>query len=191
MMRPYLLCTLLLLSACSRIMGTDKLGGGGGEEAKQKAEEQARSYGSDAAGLESFFKDVLTAAKKDDRHRVHDLFATLLLTAEDLQALLGPAEGRRLAPRYEGLMGAMINRGAIELCGQIYEHKYDTIDVIAIDGEASPADRALAAALVGKQPLYAVRLRKATDKLGLRYDGFVYHGGRWRTLGQLGKHLEK
>lgn len=140
-------------------------------------------YSDGADGLKAMWSDILDAAKKDDRERVHDLLATTLLTDGEMRRLLG-AKADALLPRYHQIMGTLINRGAIELAGNVYEHKYDAVDAFPAE------DDKLAAALVEPHALYGARVRKATEQRGLRYDGFLYLDGRWKTLNQLGKFID-
>jgi hypothetical protein len=140
-------------------------------------------YADGAEGLRAMRSDILDAAKKDDRERVHDLLATTLLSDAEMHRLFG-AKADALLPRYKQLMGTLINRGAVELVGNVYEHKYDAVDAFAAD------DAALAAALVEPHPLFAARVRKSTEERGLRYEAFLYLDGRWKTLNQLGKFVD-
>jgi hypothetical protein len=180
-MRFLLLVALLLpLGGCKRLMGYSDAG--------EKA--AIRQYPDGPDGLRDFWNDVLEAAKKDDRERVHDLMATLILRDDELAALFGP-QAAALTPRYHNLMANMVNRGAIEFVAQVYERKLDTVEVTAIDPTAPDAgaeDRALAPL---KLPIkwYSVRIRRAADVRGLRYDFFFYKNGRWVTGNQLGKYI--
>src|SRR5262245_24341816 len=118
--RTVLLAQLLLAPACSRILGTSDDKG---------TSEPIRAYPDGKEGLHELWTDILTPGRKDARARVHDLMATLLLTDEELVELFGPERARELGGRYRGLMATMINRGAIELCAQVYERKYDSVEV--------------------------------------------------------------
>jgi hypothetical protein len=140
-------------------------------------------YAAGADGLRALWADILDAAKKDDRDRVHDLMATTLLSDADMKRLFG-AKADALLPRYHMLMGNLINRGSVELVANVYEHKYDTVDAFAAD------DAALATALVEPHALFAARVRKAPDERGLRYDGYFVLDGTWKTLNQLGKFID-
>lgn len=182
-MLRFVALALLFAGGCSRLMGYSDAGSAA----------PIRDYPDGADGLKMFFVDVLDAARKDDRDRVHDLLASTIMTDDDLATLFGP-RAAELQPRYRALMATLVNRGAVELVAQIYERKYDTVDVIAIDPaakDARPEDRAVAAALVTPTPLYSVRIRRATDDKGLRYDFFVRRRGKWLTGNQLGKYLGK
>jgi hypothetical protein len=140
-------------------------------------------YAAGADGLRALWSDILDAAKKDDRDRVHDLMATTLLTDAEMQRLLGP-KADALLPRYHMLMGNLINRGSVELVANVYEHKYDAVDAFAAD------DPAIAAALVEPHPLFAARVRKQNEERGLRYDGYFVLDGTWKTFNLLGKFID-
>ena len=140
-------------------------------------------YAEGADGLRALWADILDAAKKDDRERVHDLLATTLVSDADMRRLLG-AKADPLLPRYHQLMGTLINRGAVELVANVYEHKYDAVDAFANE------DATLAAAMVEAHPLFAARVRKAAEQKGLKYEGFFMLDGKWKTLNQLGKFID-
>jgi hypothetical protein len=140
-------------------------------------------YAEGADGLRALWVDILDAAKKDDRDRVHDLLATTLLSDAQMKRLFG-AKADALLPRYHMLMGNLINRGAVELVANVYEHKYDAIDAFAAD------DPALATALVEPHALFAARVRKSSEDRGLRYDGFFTLDGTWKTFNMLGKFVD-
>jgi hypothetical protein len=171
-----LVCALVLLAGCSRLLGTSDAGG---------SSAPIKAYPDGEAGLKELWTDVLEAARKDDRGRVHDLLATTFMTDDDLKDLFGPERAAELAGRYHGLMATMINRGAIELVAQVYERKYDDVEVVPY------TDAALAGALKMPVAMYSVRIKKGADALGLRYDFFVYRRGKWLTGNQLAKYLAK
>jgi hypothetical protein len=187
------------LAACSRIMGP-------------KASQPVPSYPDGPAGLEAMFRDVLTAAKADERERVHDYFQSLKMTPSELGTLFGP-QAAELQKPYDDMMATLIHRGAVELVGIVYEKKYDTVEVVPMTlpalsdlaqpagGAAAPApgstaaprpeDLALARALVAHPTLYSVRFKKNGEALGNRYDFLFYVDGHWRTGNQLGKILAR
>jgi len=140
-------------------------------------------YPGGAEGVRALWSDILDAAKKDDRDRVHDLMATTLLSDAEMKRLFG-AKADALLPRYHMLMGSLINRGSVELVANVYEHKYDTVDGFAAD------DAAVAAAMVEPHPLFAARVRKGNEERGLRYDGYFVLDGTWKTVNLLGKFID-
>jgi hypothetical protein len=182
----WLLALVAALGGCSRIMGYSDAG---------RSTAPIRQYPDGPDGLKAFFGDVLEAARKDDRDRVHDLLATTVMSDEDLAALFGP-RAAALAPRYHRLMETLVNRGSVELVAEVYERKFDTVEAVVIEQsgpivEATPYDRAVARALVAPVTLYAVRVVKAPERRGLRYDFFFYRRGKWLTGNQLGRYLDE
>ena len=187
MLRLALLASLLSLG-CAKLMGYSHGDGG------TKAKDPIPAYADGPDGLKALFTDVLEAAKKDDRDRVHDLLATTVLTDDELHQLFGPRSDA-LLPRYHKLMETLVNRGAVEMVAQVYERKYDTVEVLPIETpgpivNSTPADRAVGAALQKPLKIYSVRFKKAGDTRGMRYDFFVYMNGHWRTGNQLGQYLQ-
>jgi hypothetical protein len=157
---------------------------------KRKRSKGSRAYGASADELKALWEDILEAAQKDDRGRVHDLLAPLVMSEAELRTLLGDETGRRLWPRYRTMTETLVNRGAVELVAQVYDRKLDDVQVIAIDPKtASSEDRAILDAVKEPIQLYSVRVKKKADDRGLRYDFFFYRDGKWRTGNQLGKIL--
>jgi hypothetical protein len=92
-------------------------------------------------------------------------------------------------------MECRLTRCGVELVAQVYERKYDSVEVLPIETvgaivNSTPADRQVARAQQKPLPLYAVRIKRGGDTRGLRYDFFVYLNGHWRTGNQLGKYLD-
>lgn len=141
-------------------------------------------YADGAEGVKAMWRDVLDAATRDDRERVHDLMATTFLSDAEMRRLFGP-RADPLLPRYHQIMGTLVNRGAVELVAQVYEHKYDAVDSFPDDNST-----AVAAALIEPHPLWSARVRKANETRGLRYDGYLYLDGRWKCLNQLTKFID-
>jgi hypothetical protein len=172
---------LLGLASCSKLLGTSG----------DRSATALPSYPDGIAGLTALFSDVLSATRKDDRERVHDLLASTRLSDAELDVVLGEA-APRVRSRYHALMESLANRGAVELVAQVYERHYDAVEILEVDPHAptaSEGDRAAAQALKVPLKLYAARLKRAGETRGLRYDLFFYLNGHWRTLNQLGKAL--
>lgn len=148
----------------------------------------AGAYADGPEGLQRLWSDILAACQKDQRERVHDLMASLALTQEELAGLIGAERGAALWPRYQSLIGPTVNQGAVELVAMVYEKKFNEVVILPADAQR---DAAVLAALTRPTPVYTVRIRKKGEPSGLRYDFFVYLGGRWRTGGQLGQYLGK
>lgn len=179
-----LLACALALSACHTQDGPTRTLGG------EVIPAPARAYGPDAAGLHALWSDVLQAAQRDERERVHDLLASTIMSDADLSALFGPEQARRLAPRYRGMIAQLVNEGALGLVVQVYERKYDDVEVFRVAAkDAAPELRAVLSALREPVDVYGVRVKKKADHLGLRYDCFIFRDGRWITGNQIGQFL--
>jgi hypothetical protein len=148
-----------------------------------------KHYPDGADGLKQLWSDILVAAQRDDRERVHTLMASLIMSDQDLIDLFGEPLGKRLQPRYVPMIGTLVNIGSMELVATITDRKYDEVEVFPIDEHGSPADRATVAALKQKLPVWGVRVKKKGEARGTRYDFFLYKGGRWVTGNQLSKYL--
>lgn len=150
------------------------------------------AYADGPEGLHRLWTDILSAARRDDRGRVHDLMASMRLTRPELEGLIGPLRAQELWARYQALFSSLANAGAMELVGLVYENKYEDVVVVPVEPKAAQgADKNIVEALVKPVPLYFVRVKRKQDQKGLRYDFFVYLNGHWRTGGFLGKYLEK
>ncbi|MCB9550953.1 MAG: hypothetical protein H6705_03530 [Myxococcales bacterium] len=72
----------------------------------------------------------------------------------------------------------------------IIERVRDGFDAVEVErvgpaypDRTTPGDERMLEALVPRGlAMYTVRLRAPNGKLGLRFNGFVYHDGRWRAL---------
>ena len=148
-----------------------------------------KDYVANPDGLRAIWSDVLTAARADERQKVHDLIASQMMTDDDLVALFGPARAKEMAPRYAPMISKLVNQGSMELIAQIYERKYDEVEVFPEDASGTPTDRATLAVLPPGTQVFGVRVKRKGEKLGLRYDFFVFRAGRWVTGNQLGKYF--
>lgn len=148
-----------------------------------------KSYRAGAEGLAELWRDILTAAQKDDRGRVHDLMSSMIMTDDDLVALFGSERAAYLKPRYTPMIARLVNIGAVELVAQILERKYDDIEVFPVDATQGPEAKATLESLHEQRPVFGVRVKKKTETRGLRYDFFVYRDARWMTGNQIAKHL--
>ena len=153
-----------------------------------------RHYAGNADGLHDLWMDIVTAARRDDRDKVHELMVSMVMTDDDLKELFGPELAAYFKPRYEPMIGRIVHAGSLELVSNILDRRYDDVDVFEMRPDAPELDtRAALRALVKPVPVYAVRVKQKGDNRGLRYDFFVYRGdakrGRWVTGNQLGKFI--
>lgn len=150
-------------------------------------------YGDSPAELERLWRALLVASQRDDRAVVRVLLSSMVLTQEELTELIGPARAERMGPRYQALSKQLVGPAGVELCGYVYERKYDDVTVSRVDtlpaAELSEEDAATLRALKSPVPIYEVRVKRKQESRGLHYGFFVYRNGRWRTGYLLGKYL--
>src|SRR5689334_9630290 len=114
-MRRLLVAAVLLAAGCpSQPQGTGRM-----------PPPLDKSYPDGADGLKQLWSDIVTAAIKDDRERVHVLMASLTMSDDDINWLFGDELARKLQPRYLPMIATLVNIGAMELVAQISDRKYD------------------------------------------------------------------
>ena len=152
------------------------------------------TYGPSEPELQRLWKDVLEAAKRDDRQRLTVMMASMRMSQDELAMLIGEDKARRFWPRYELLARPLMGPAAAELVASIYEHHYDDVEVTRADvlppESQSESERVVKRTLVKPTPFYRVRVVRKGQPYAIRYDFFVYQHGFWRTGRELGKFLE-
>lgn len=140
------------------------------------------------------FDAIVEAAKRSDGEAVVAGLEKFLLTREELVALFGPEVGRAVWPGYSDEVAGSLRREAAEV---IIERVGDGFTEVMIErvgpaypAHTTPGDRRLLDAFVPRGlAMYSVRLHPEGQSLGLRFNGFVYHAGRWRALLKAYEHL--
>lgn len=178
------------------LLMTVTLGWGGCEDAQKPrpvpaARPPLGSYPDGPAGVQRLWEDILSACRKDDRERVHELIASMALSKEQLAGLIGAEAAVEGWPSYQFQVGSMANAGAVELVAFVYDKKLDEVVVQRADAlpaaEQGATDKAVLRRLKQPHPIYTVTLRRKPAQKGLRYESLIYVDGRWRTLAPLGK----
>ncbi len=100
---------------------------------------RAGTYGDTPEELHRLWSAILAACQSDERGRVHDLLASLIMTRDELAGLIGPQKAGELWPRYQAMMGSLCNVGAVELVAHVYEKKYDDVSVTRINPSPDPS----------------------------------------------------
>lgn len=136
--------------------------------------------------LRDAFREVIGHAQRDDRAGIARVLDRFVLTLPEMVELFGPERG---AAVYAGYQGEIVAALRAEAPGVIVEKVSAGFVEVEVDrlGPARPAnttpgDKVMLEALAKKRPLFNLRLRPAAASLGLRFDGFVFVGGRWRCL---------
>jgi hypothetical protein len=153
----------------------------------------AGAYADGPAGLQKFFSDVLAAARKEQPEKVISLLGSLAMTQSELGELLGSDAAAQYFPRYQAMMSELTHLGGLELVDQIQHRHFDEVLVLSVRelpaAEQTATERKVARAVPQAVPLYSVRLKRSSEPRGIRYEFFVYLGGRWRTGNLLGQLL--
>ena len=142
-------------------------------------------------GLVKLGGDLLAAAERDDREQLANLFASTVLTPEEWTAVFGGA-ATPFGARYQSTMAELVKRAPVELVAQVYENKYDSVEVMPIVPDANethPTDRAIARALRTPLRWFSLRLYRRDRPGGLLYRCFFFWNGHWRTANSVGRWL--
>lgn len=150
----------------------------------------------DPRHLERAFTAVVEAAKRGDEAAVLAELETFLLTREALVALFGPEVGQAVWPGYSDQVAGGLRSEAPAV---IIERVRDGYTEVVVDrvgpaypARTTPGDQQLLDAFVPRGlAMYSVWLRQPGQSLGLRFNGFVYHDGRWRALLKAYEHLPR
>ncbi len=148
----------------------------------------------DPRNLRRAFEAVVEAARRSDEAAIVAELETFLATREELVALFGAEVGAAVWPGYSDTVAGDLRKQAapviIERVADGFTEVYVERVGPAYPARTTPGDRALLDAFAPRGlAMYTVRLRKPGETLGLRLNGFVYHGGRWRALLKAYDHL--
>lgn len=178
---------LALVLGLGLAVGCDPVQAPGGESDALRGPDDPRH-------LEQAFSAIIDAAKRKDAEAVLGGLEKFLLTREELVALFGPEVGRAVWPGYSDEVAGSLRREAAEV---IIERVGDGFTAVTLErvgpaypAHTTPGDRRLLDAFVPRGlAMYTVRLHPPEQSLGLRFNGFVYHDGRWRALLKAYDHL--
>lgn len=148
----------------------------------------------DPRHLRKAFEAVVEAAQRGDEAAILTELERFLLTREELIALFGPEVGAAVWPGYGDQVAGSLRKEAAPV---IIERVKDGLTEVYVErvgpaypARTTPGDKALLDRFVPRGlAMYTVRLRKPGETLGLRFNGFVHHGGRWRALLKAYDHL--
>lgn len=148
----------------------------------------------DPRHLRKAFQTVVEAAQRGDEAAILAELERFLLTREELVALFGPEAGPAVWPGYSDAVAGNLRKQAAPVIIERVKDGYSEVYVErvgpAYPARTTPGDRALLDRFVPRGlAMYTVRLRKPGGTLGLRFNGFVYHDGRWRALLKAYDHL--
>lgn len=148
----------------------------------------------DPRQLTERFERIVTAARAGEREAILTLLEPLLVTREELVALFGAEAGEAAWPGYSDQIAGGLRAEAADVIIERVKDGFDTVEIErvgpAYPDRTTPGDTRLIESLVPRGlAMYAVRLKRPNSNLGLRLNGFVFHGGRWRALLKTYDHL--
>lgn len=169
------------LSGCDRREGPAE-----GEVIAPKGPDDARVVHNDFLGL-------IEDAKRKDAAAIMARLEKYLLTREELVVLFGPEVGEAAWAGYGGDIASKLRAEAPQMLIDRVAEGYTEVHVggvgPAYPAATTPGDQRMLDALKKKRLMYSVWLRKPGEHLGLRFNGFIFHEGRWRALLKTYDHL--
>ena len=154
---------------------------------------KARAEPSSYHRLIDSFDALVKGVKAGDKSIVLKTMESYLMTQADFEVLFPAAVASQLWPKYRDEIAADMRKEANQLLTSRIESGFDTVDCIRVSTvkpkETTRGDLAIMNAMKRPPKMYTIRLRSADAELGLRFNGFVYVNGRWRSLFKAYNHL--
>ena len=154
---------------------------------------KARATPSSHYRLIDAFETMVKAVKEGDTAVILKTMESYLMTQADLDALFPPTLASQLWPKYRDVIASDMRKEAVSLVTSRIKAGFDTVDCIRVSTvkpkETTRGDLAMMNAMTRPPKMYTIRLRSKNAELGLRFNGFVYVNGRWRSLFKAYNHL--
>lgn len=136
--------------------------------------------------VRNHFEQVVEVAKGGDPAKVRAELARYMASKTEVLSYFGPEVGANVWAGYGGPMGKGFLDEAPQIIVDRVREGYTEV-FAAYVGPAAPAyttpgDQRMLDALKTKGFMGTIWLRPPGQKLGLRINGFVYQGGKWRAL---------
>jgi len=132
------------------------------------------------------FKELVAAARANDRKKILRTIETYLLTAPEFDLLFGEKLGRTLWSKYRDVIAAKLRKEIVDVLISRVKAGFDQIDIIQVSTvrpkDTTRGDLAIINAMKHRPTMFSIRLRKKNEALGLRFNGFIHVKGRWRSL---------
>jgi hypothetical protein len=136
--------------------------------------------------VRNHFEQVVEVARGGDPAKVRAELERYLATQDEVLAMFGPEVGARVWTGYGGPMGkAFLDQAPQQIIDRVkdgYTEVFAAYVGPAAPTYTTPGDQRMLDALRVKGFMGSVWLRPPGAKLGLRLNGFVFHGGKWRAL---------
>ena len=132
------------------------------------------------------FREIVRHAQAGDRAAIAERLRGFVLTEAEMVTLFGPEKGPEV---HRGYLAEIVGDLVREAPDVIIEKVGEGLTEVEVDrlgparaANTTPGDKVMIEALAKKRPVFNLRLRKPTERLGLRFDGFVFVDGNWRFL---------
>ena len=180
------LSLVYLVSFCAVSVGCDAV------KPPDKSKE-LRSKKSSNYQLIRDFQAMVSAAKKNDEQAILAQMERYLLIESDFRYLFGDELARVLWPKYRDIIAVDLRKEGARVFAQRVKAGFDQIDCIRVSTvrpkDTTKGDLALMEAMKRRPDMHTMRLRSKDAELGLRFNGFVYVGARWRALFKTHQYL--
>ncbi len=147
---------------------------------------KARAKPSSYYRLIDAFEGMVKGVKNGNTAIALKTMESYLMTQADLDALFPPALARQLWPKYRDEIASDMRKEVESLITSRIKAGFDTVDCIRVSTvkpkETTRGDLAMMNAMTRPPKMYTMRLRSKNAELGLRFNGFVFVNGRWRSL---------
>ncbi len=132
------------------------------------------------------FQVLVGLATKGERAGIVQHLEKYLLVESEFIELFGEARGRPMWAGYRDVIAPKLRAEAADVLIKRVNAGMNIVEVERVGpifpGRTTRGDHAILAAMKRRRPMYTIRIRPDGDQLGLRFNGFVFVQGRWRSL---------
>jgi hypothetical protein len=135
--------------------------------------------------VRNHFEQIVEVAKGGDADKVRAELVRYLALEPEVLKLFGAEVGPRVWAGYGAMQTAFLAEAPQLIVDRVKEGYTEVFGAYvgpAAPEHTTPGDRAMLDAFVSKGLMGSIWLRPPGEKLGLRFNGFVYRGGHWRAL---------
>ncbi len=132
------------------------------------------------------FREIIGHAQRGDRAAVLKTLDRFVLTEPEMIELFGPERGPEVYAGYRDEIIKDLRAQAPDVIIEKVKAGFIEVEVDRLGparaANTTPGDKVMIEALAKKRAMFNLRIRPPGQRLGLRFDGFVFLGGKWRFL---------
>ena len=132
------------------------------------------------------FQVLVQLASTGERSKIVQHLEKYLLVEADFVELFGSDKGLVMWAGYRDVVAPKLRAEAADVIIKRVKAGMNIVDVERVGpvfpGRTTRGDHALLAAMKTRVSMYTIRIRPESDRLGLRFNGFVFVRGQWRAL---------